>query len=74
MSEGRLVTKETDILELTADIWNKASALRVYHEADIGDIAFHIHAIQNIIATRAAFRLNPEWLNQLNRGCGDGIH
>ncbi len=66
--EGKIVVKESDILDLTADVWRRFNELPVYHPSDRRDVAFHIHAIQNIIATRAATRANPETLRMDNYG------
>lgn len=48
--------EEKAALELTADLWNAFCSLSPEHPSDKGDIAFHIHAIQNILMARPTWR------------------
>jgi hypothetical protein len=51
-----MTKEEIEIIELTKEIWNKFLALPVEHSADIRELEFHTHAIQNIVLSRVGLR------------------
>lgn len=51
---------EQEILNLTAQCWNKFIKLEQTHPSDIDDFANAIHDLQKIIALRMCRRSNPE--------------
>lgn len=54
-----LTDQEILLLETLGDCWNEFAELKELHSADKGDFAHHIHALQNIIMSRAAVREYP---------------
>lgn len=53
---GPILTEgENSLLALAGDVASQFSKLPQLHPADVDDVAFHVHAIQNIILARAAY-------------------
>ena len=52
--------EELEITELAGKIAGKFIMLEQTHPADLPDLIFHVHAIQNIIMARVAQRANPK--------------
>ena len=50
---------EHGVIELAAQVAMKFSLLEALHPADIDDVVFHVHAIQNIVMARCAQRDYP---------------
>lgn len=55
-----LTDKEREVVEVSCKLHNLFCALPVFHVADIREETFHIHAIQNMIMAREAYRSNPK--------------
>lgn len=55
---AKLTQKEEEILELTAELWNKFLQLPIYHLMEANEMAMKIHDIQRMIISRPGFRLN----------------
>jgi hypothetical protein len=53
-------TMEQEVIDITADLWNKVSELPPAHPDDINDLRFHINAIQNILYARVGMRVMGE--------------
>ena len=56
-----ITEQEHKVIEISADLWNEFRLLPELHADDTRDFRFHIHAIQNIILSRSAYReIHPE--------------
>lgn len=51
-----LTPAEEDVLKKTMDLWNAILQLPEDHHDDVKDFRFHVHAIQNLVASRPVFR------------------
>lgn len=51
---------ELAALDKLVDCFNILNSIPSQHENDMPDIVFHIHAIQNIVMSRAAVRAHPD--------------
>lgn len=49
-----LTGKETELLNLTAQVWNLFSRLAQVHPSDSMEVQFYLHGIQNIVLGRPA--------------------
>lgn len=64
-----LLTKEEDeILELTAELWNKFLQLPIYHLMEQSEMQSKIHDIQRMIISRPGFRMNKEKFRDYGEG------
>lgn len=52
-----LTVNENELADLAGDVAIRFKRLPQLHPSDEADIVFHVHAIQNIILSRAAFPL-----------------
>ena len=66
---AKLTQEEKEILELTAELWNKFLQLPIYHLMEQSEMKYKIHDIQRMIISR--FRLNQEMFNQYGKGNSD---
>lgn len=57
---GYLTDDEIEVAECAGDVATKFLALEVMHHSDAADVVFHLHAVQNIVMSRAAQRAHPE--------------
>ena len=55
-----LTDKENEVIEATCKLHNLFCALPVFHPSDIREECVHIHAIQNMVMAREAYRSNPQ--------------
>lgn len=55
-----LTPQEVKVLKLLRDAWNEFVELEPMVNIDLGDFAFHIHALQNIVGARVALRSDPK--------------
>ena len=55
-----MTDEEKEVIEATCNLHNLFCRLPVFHVADIREETFHIHAIQNMIMAREAYRSNPK--------------
>jgi len=60
-----LAPEEQKVCEQAGELFNSFLALEKMHPADAQDVAFHIHAIQNIVMARAAQRAFPDVFYQM---------
>lgn len=63
---AKLTQEEEEILELTAELWNRFLALPINHPMEANEIAMKIHDIQRMIISR--FRMNQEMFRQYGNG------
>ncbi len=66
---AKFTQEEKEILELTAELWNKFLQLPIYHLMEQSEMKYKIHDIQRMIISR--FRLNQEMFNQYGKGNSD---
>ncbi|GEM_PF-5709516 len=59
-SESLLTTAETDVLDMSSELWNAIVHLSDHHPADLAETARDIHNIQNRVMARVA-RRNLAW-------------
>lgn len=61
--------KELITINKSADLWESFLDLPITHTGDINEFKFHIHAIQNIILFRSAYRVmhNIEEIKEIER-------
>jgi hypothetical protein len=65
MAEG-LTKEERDILELTADVWNRFLDLPRYHNDEVSEFRRTLHDLQRFILSRVAMRVpHQEILDRL---------
>jgi hypothetical protein len=55
-----LTDREIHVVNMAGLVASNFSDLPVMHPADVADVVFHIHAIQNIVMARAAQRDHPK--------------
>lgn len=60
--------EEEEILELTAELWNRFLALPINHPMEANEIAMKIHDIQRMIISRPGFRMNKEKFRDYGEG------
>lgn len=65
---AKLTQEEEEILELTAELWNRFLALPINHPMEANEIAMKIHDIQRMIIARPGFRMNQEMFRQYGKG------
>lgn len=65
---GRFSQEEEEILELTAELWNKFLQLPIYHLMEQSEMQYKIHDIQRMIIARPGFRMNQEMFRQYGKG------
>ena len=63
-----LTQEEDEILELTAELWNKFLQLPIYHLMEQSEMQYKIHDIQRMIIARPGFRMNQEMFRQYGKG------
>lgn len=64
---------ENEILELTAELWNRFLALPINHPMEVNEIMMKIHDIQRMIISGPGFRMNQEMFRQYgNDNCNKG--
>lgn len=62
---AKLTQEEKEILELTAELWNK---LPIYHLMEQSEMQYKIHDIQRMIISRPGFRMNKEIFRDYGEG------
>jgi hypothetical protein len=65
---AKLTKEEEEILELTAELWNRFLALPIYHLMEQSEMQSKIHDIQRMIISRPGFRMNQEMFRQYGKG------
>ena len=65
---AKLTKEEEEILELTAELWNRFLALPIYHLMEQSEMQYKIHDIQRMIISRPGFRMNQEMFRQYGKG------
>ena len=65
---AKLTKEEEEILELTAELWNRFLALPIYHLMEQSEMQSKIHDIQRMIISRPGFRMNQEMFRQYGEG------
>ena len=55
-----LTPEEIDVARLAGRVYLAFKALPQAHPADLGEMAYHVHAIGRIVFARAAIRAHPE--------------
>lgn len=60
--------EEEEILELTAELWNRFLALPINHPMEQSEMQSKIHDIQRMIISRPGFRMNQEMFRQYGKG------
>ena len=55
-----LTPEEIEVAKLAAQVYLRFKQLPQAHPADLGEVAFHVHAIGRIVFARAAIRAHPE--------------
>ena len=68
---AKLTKEEEEILELTAELWNRFLALPIYHLMEQSEMQSKIHDIQRMIISRPGFRLNQELFREYGKGNSD---
>lgn len=58
---NELTKEEFEILELTAELYNKICALPDKHPSVVEETALDIHRIQHRVMARLARRIHPEF-------------
>lgn len=56
--------QEKKILDMTGEVWNAFLTLPVEHPSDRDEFMRNIHALQNIILSRSAYRVLKQSLNE----------
>lgn len=51
-----MTKEERDIIDLSAELWNRFCALPELHPSDKPELCVHIHAIQNMVFARTGVR------------------
>ncbi len=59
-----LTDEEKEVLELSAQLWNKFIRLHSPHPSDHIEMQLKIHGIQEMVALRVARRVDPEIWHQ----------
>lgn len=65
---AKLTKEEEEILELTAELWNRFLALPINHPMEANEMAMKIHDIQRMIISRPGFRMNKEMFREYGNG------
>lgn len=65
---AKLTQKEKEILEFTAELWNKFLQLPIYHLMEQSEMQYKIHDIQRMIISRPGFRMNKEMFRDYGEG------
>lgn len=65
---AKLTQEEEEILELTAELWNKFLQLPIYHLMEQSEMQYKIHDIQRMIIARPGFRMNKEIFGDYGEG------
>lgn len=65
---AKLTKEEDEILELTAELWNKFLQLPIYHLMEQSEMQSKIHDIQRMIISRPGFRMNKEKFRDYGEG------
>lgn len=65
---AKLTKEEEEILELTAELWNRFLALPIYHLMEQSEMQSKIHDIQRMIISRPGFRMNQKMFRQYGKG------
>ncbi len=60
MSVHGLTPEEIEVARLAGQVYLRFKELPQAHPADLGELAFHVHAIGRILFARAAIRAHPE--------------
>jgi hypothetical protein len=55
-----LTPEEIEVAKLAGRVYLAFKKLPQAHPADLGELAFHVHAIGRIVFARAAIRAHPE--------------
>lgn len=55
-----LTDLEKEVIETSCKLHNLFCQLPAFHPSDIKDECYHVHAIQNFVMAREAYRSNPE--------------
>jgi hypothetical protein len=55
-----LTPEEVEVAKLAGKVYLAFKELPQAHPADLGELAFHVHAIGRIVFARAAIRAHPE--------------
>lgn len=55
-----LTNKEKEVIQASCKLHNLFCSLPIFHVSDIKEEVFHIHAIQNMIMAREAYRSDPK--------------
>lgn len=65
---AKLTKEEDEILELTAELWNRFLALPINHPMEQSEMQSKIYDIQRMIISRPGFRMNKEMFRQYGKG------
>lgn len=65
---AKLTQEEEEILELTAELWNRFLELPINHPMEKDEMAIKIHDIQRMIISRPGFRMNKEIFRDYGEG------
>jgi len=60
MNVQGLTPEEVEVAKLAGQVYLRFKALPQAHPSDLGELAFHVHAIGRIVFARAAIRAHPE--------------
>jgi hypothetical protein len=60
MSVEGLTAEEIEVATLAGQVYLRFKELPQAHPADLGELAFHVHAIGRIVFARAAIRAHPD--------------
>lgn len=52
----KLHNEEEEVIEKAGAVADAFAALPPIHPSDMNDVVFHVHAIQNIVLARAAYK------------------
>jgi len=55
-----LTPEEVEVAKLAGQVFLRFKELPQAHPSDLGELAFHVHAIGRIVFARAAIRAHPE--------------
>jgi hypothetical protein len=56
-----LTSEEIEVAKLAGQVYLRFKELPQAHPADLGEMAYHVHAIGRIVFARAAIRAHPEY-------------
>jgi hypothetical protein len=60
MNVQGLTPEEVEVAKLAGRVYLAFKDLPQAHPSDLGEVAFHVHAIGRIVFARAAIRAHPE--------------